>query len=372
MDETQSRKLDHVKIALSPQVDFKDYCSEVYDEIQLFHQAFPGIDFNEVDTSTSFLGYRLNAPLMITGMTGGHPSLTNVNKQLALIAEKHGIAIGVGSERAIITSSFKREVVESYRVVRDTARSVPVIGNIGLNTLNDIDVDLVVKLVEVLDADALAIHLNPAQEIIQPEGDTRFNHRLVEKVKEVIRSLNKPVIIKEVGNGLSMEVVKTFHEIGVRIFDVAGACGTNWALVEALRNPADTPRYKYGMKLSRWGIPTPISVIEARHTAKDSTIIASGGVWDGVKAVVNIALGADIAGIAKPVLKKLLEEGFESADRYIDEYIFEIKATMFLLGARRTSELRTRPVALGPMITQLLLQRGIDPYSYINTTRRGL
>lgn len=371
MDEVQSRKLHHIEVALDPRVDFEDNCSDLYREIQLVHRAFPGFELGDVDSSLEFLGYRLEAPLMITGMTGGHPSLTGINRALAELAEKKRVAIGVGSQRAIVTSGFREDVVASYRVVRDVARDVPVIGNIGLNTLNDVEYDTIVKLVEVLEADALAIHLNPAQEVIQPEGDTRFNHRLLEKVRELVKTLGKPVIVKEVGNGLSMETVKVFHDAGVRIYDVAGACGTNWALVEALRNQPGTPRYECGIMLAKWGIPTPLSVIETRFTATDSFIIASGGVWDGFKAAVNIVLGADMAGLAKPLLKKLLKEGLKQAETYLDTYVFELKTAMFLSGARTLRELREAPVILGGRVTGIMLQRGIDPATYLRQVRRG-
>lgn len=371
MDEVQARKLQHLELALDPRVDYKDYCRSIYSEIKLIHKALPGLSFSDVSLEVEFLGYKLSAPLMITGMTGGHPSLTKVNKMLAELAESKRIAIGVGSQRAMVTSGFNSDVVASYRVVRDTARSVPVIGNIGLNTLNDIELDVVVKLVEVLDADALAIHLNPAQEVVQPEGDTRLRTELVDKVKELVSVLGKPIVIKEVGSGLSMEVVELFHRAGVRIFDVAGACGTNWALIEAYRNPPGTPRYESGLKLSEWGIPTPLSVIEARHAARDSIIIASGGVWDGFKAAVNIALGADMAGVAKPILGKLLKEGVAAAEVYLDSYIYELKTAMYLTGARTTRDLRSVPVVLGSNIVGVMLQRGIDLYKYLSHERKG-
>ncbi|ACL11682.1 isopentenyl-diphosphate delta-isomerase [Desulfurococcus amylolyticus 1221n] len=370
MDEIQNRKLHHIRLALDPRVDFKDHCSEIYREIQLVHQALPGLDFDEVDVKQVFLGYRLEAPIMITGMTGGHPSLVSINKMLATLAEKKRVAIGVGSQRAIVKSNFSEDVVASYRIVRETARSVPVIGNIGLNTLRDIDTDTVIRLVEVIDADAIAIHLNPAQEVIQPEGDTRFSLDVIDKVKELVASLRKPVIIKEVGNGLSMETVRIFHNIGVKIYDTAGACGTNWALVETLRNQPGSSRYECGLKLSEWGIPTPLSVIETRYVAEDSFIIASGGVWDGFKAAVNIAIGADMVGVAKPILKNILDNGLERAEAYLDNYIFELKTAMFLSGARNIGELRSKPIILGQKIVNTMLQRGINPHTYLNNTRR--
>ena len=229
-NQTVKRKSEHIDIVLKEEASYPNQCIDIYNGIRVVHRAFPGIGYNDIDTSIEFLGYKLKAPLMITGITGGNTSVRDVNEKLAVIAEEYGLAIGVGSQRAMLENK-DRDILESYLIVRRIAENVPVIGNIGLNTLRDYSVKEVADLVDTLEADALAIHLNPGQELIQPEGDTFFSSELLGKLEELVDTLSKPVIIKEVGTGLSMEDVELFSSIGIKIFDVAGACGTNWFLV---------------------------------------------------------------------------------------------------------------------------------------------
>ncbi len=360
-NQTVKRKSEHIDIVLKEEVSYPNQCIDIYNGIRVVHRAFPGIGYNDIDTSIEFLGYKLKAPLMITGITGGNTSVRDVNEKLAVIAEEYGLAIGVGSQRAMLENK-DRDILESYLIVRRIAENVPVIGNIGLNTLKDYSVKEVADLVDTLEADALAIHLNPGQELIQPEGDTFFSSELLGKLEELVDTLSKPVIIKEVGTGLSMEDVELFSSIGIKIFDVAGACGTNWFLVEGYRAMGNgfDDKYMLAQKLSNWGIPTPLSVIEARWASPDSFIIASGGVWDGFKAAINIILGADMAGFAAPVLKRLYREGIKGARLYVKRYIEELKTVMFLTGSKSISELRGKPVYLSSDILSMLSSRGID------------
>ncbi len=364
-----NRKLEHIRIVLEEEVSFPDQCRDIYNNISLIHQAFPRMNLEDIDLSMKFLGYELSAPLLITGMTGGHERLVKINKKLAELAEKYKIAIGVGSQRPLLVKPNEPGVLQSYLIVRKTARDVPVIGNIGANSLQDYNVDEIIDLVDKIDADALAIHLNPAQEVIQPEGDTRFNEKILDKINKLLDKIHVPVIIKEVGNGLSMETVKLFRSMGIRYFDVAGACGTNWILVEKYRN-RDYFKSMIADKLASWGIPTPLSVIEARSTAPDSYIIASGGVWDGIRAVKNLVLGANMAGFARPVLVKLFE-GFDKADQFIKLFIEEMKILLFLIGAKNIYELHSKPVILGKIILDYMSQRGID-YKLYDKARRSI
>lgn len=366
LSETMCRKLEHIDIVLEKNTIFPQQCREYYDSIKLVHQAIPLVDYNDIDTSINFLGYTLQAPLMITGMTGGHPESLKINEGLAKVARETGIAIGVGSQRAMIEKPVE-QVIKTYTIVREVASNVPVIGNIGLNTLRNIELRKLEEIVSVLKADALAIHLNPAQELIQPEGDTNFSGRTIEVLKDCIRELSVPVIVKEVGNGLSMEVVEILSKIGVEYFDVAGACGTNWVLVEKYRAEKRGLKEKAVLaeKLALWGIPTPQAVIEARWANPRAFIIASGGVWDGVKAAKNIVLGADMNGFARPVLKHLLEGGVDSAIKFVRKYINELKAVMFLVGAGNISELRKKKFIILDPFKTAVIQRGIDIGKYM-------
>lgn len=364
-----ARKVEHLRLSLLEEVDMSLLCRDIYDEVKLVHRGFPGINYEDVELGRDFLGYRLRAPLMITGITGGPPATISINEKLASLAEEFGIGIGVGSQRAMLVNRGKEEVLRSYKVVREIARDVPVIGNIGANTLQDLQLEDIVYLMESIGADALAIHLNPAQEIVQPEGDTRFGPAILDKVAELRKEIGKPLILKEVGFGLSLEVVKKFHDVGIRIFDVAGACGTNWAIIESYRHSADSPRSSLASILRGWGLPTPLSVVEARWASPSSTIIASGGVWNGLLAAKNIALGADIAGFARPVLKALLEGGLEAARKFLAKYVEELRATMFLTGSRDVYELRRAQVVIGDRIARYLEMRGIDRGLYFEIVR---
>jgi isopentenyl-diphosphate delta-isomerase len=352
-------------------VVFPGNCEHVYSEVYLVHRGLPGLNLDRVDLSTTFLGYELGAPVIIEAITGGSTTSKQINEGLAKIASEFRIAIGVGSQRPILLSSFRQDVIDTYRVVREIARNVPVIGNIGVTQLREVDVDTLKRLVDVIGADALAIHLNPAQEAVQPEGDHDFGGDLYERIREVARELGVPVMVKEVGHGLSMEVVSRLVELGVKYVDTAGACGTNWALVEAHRNPRDSANYHVGLELANWGVPTPLSVIEARSVSRDIVVVGSGGVWSGLRAAKTLALGANLVGFARPILKALVEEGLEGARRFVRNYIATLKTVMFLVGAESVRDLCKVPVVLGPLIANYLVQRGINPLEYIEKKRCG-
>jgi isopentenyl-diphosphate delta-isomerase len=363
----ESRKNEHIHLSLRSDVTFENKCRELFSQIVLIHQALPGLRYEDIDLSTSFLSYELSAPIVIEAMTGGTRLAKKINESLALVASKYRVAIGVGSQRPIIASKFDPEIVATYRVVRDIAREVPVIGNIGVAQLAEFDINDIIRAVELIEADALAVHLNPAQEIIQPEGDRNFSTSLVEKVVELSKSLRKPIIIKEVGNGLSLEVASLFCKHGLRIFDVAGACGTSWVMIEALRCHEGSPNHVLGSKLHEewWGIPTPLSLVEVKAACPGSKVIASGGVWDGFKAAKMLAIGASMVGFARPLLKALVDAGLEGAFKYLEQYIRELKTAMFLTGTRSLRELCEKPVVLGPLVVSYLTMRGIDVAAYL-------
>jgi isopentenyl-diphosphate delta-isomerase len=324
-----------------------------------------------VDLSVKFLGYKLKSPIIIEAITGGPPASKPINESLAKIASEFQVSIGVGSQRPILQSLFREDVVNTYRIVREIAHNVPVIGNIGVTQLREVEIDTLKRLVDVINADALAIHLNPTQEVIQPEGDVNFGEDLYYRIRDLARELNVPVIVKEVGHGLSMEVTSRLFELGVRYVDTAGACGTNWALVEAYRNSRESVKYHVGLELSKWGIPTPLSVIECRSISKDLFVIGSGGVWSGLKAAKLLALGANLVGFARPILKTLIEQGIEGVRRFITQYLTTLKTVMFLLGIKSTREACKAPVVLGPSIVNYLVQRGINPAEYLEKKRCG-
>ncbi|MGC9011983.1 type 2 isopentenyl-diphosphate Delta-isomerase [Thermogladius sp.] len=359
------RKLSHIDVVLTKDVDHPDHCKQYFDSVVLVHQAFPALRLEDVDLRVKFLKYEVNAPVMITGMTGGHPEVYSVNEKLATIAEVLRIPIGVGSMRPVLVKRGDTAVAETYKIVRRVARDVPVIGNIGAVNLPGLDEKVFIDLVNEFELDALAVHLNPAQEVVQPEGETGFTVEVVEAVVRLAKAVGVPLIVKEVGNGLSMETVSVFYSKGIRMFDVAGACGTNWVSVEKYRLPEGDLRRVVAEALSSWGIPTPAAIVEARYVAPDATIIASGGVWDGLRAAKSISLGADLVGLAKPLLKTLLLEGYERALKFMEAYIHTLKTVMFLTSSRNTFELRRRPVVILSPLLEYLKQRGIDVNEYV-------
>lgn len=284
------RKLEHLLICENYDVSFKNKTNG-FEDIELIHNVLPEIDKQEIDLSTSTFGKKLDSPLFITAITGGHPAAKEINKQLAIAAENNNIALGVGSQRAACEHP---ELEDTYTVVRENAPNCLLVGNIGAPQLN-----LAEKAVEILDADILAIHLNPLQESIQPEGDLDARGYL-DLISQITNSVNIPIIAKETGCGISAESAEALVEAGVDFIDIEGAGGTSWAAVETYRAE---DRY-LGEIFWDWGIPTAVSTVEVTN-AIDVPVISSGGIRSGLEAAKAIALGADAVGMALPFLKIL-------------------------------------------------------------------
>jgi len=346
------RKVDHLKIALSDQVQigsagFKNY--------SFTHNALPELNFEDIDTSTEFLGKKVNYPFFISCMTGGVEKGSIINKNLAIAAQKHKIPMGVGSQRSAIENP---EYAKSYAVVRKYAVDIPVMANVGLVQLNyGFGLKEIEAIIKMVDADALVFHINPVQEVIQPEGDRNFG-KLIGKLEKIIDKIKVPVIAKEVGFGLSFEVVEKLYQAGVRIFDTAGWGGTNWAMVEGLREKADL---KLAQLFSNWGIPTTESIIQCKKFSdslqkrtlklgksnsnskskrrEDVVILGSGGVRSGVDVAKALALGADLAGIAAPFAKKALVSAHE-VEKLILSYATELRVAMFATGSKNIKKLK--------------------------------
>ncbi|MEM0105615.1 MAG: type 2 isopentenyl-diphosphate Delta-isomerase [Zestosphaera sp.] len=351
--ENRARKLEHIDVVLNKHVEGPG--TTWFEYVFLLHHAASEVSLSDVDVRTHFLGRELRAPLLISAMTGGAPGTEEINLKLAEVAEKFGIGLGLGSQRAAVEDS---RLEYTYRVVREYARSVPVIGNIGAYEFIKYDLRTIEKLVSMVEADALAVHLNLAQEIVQPEGTPNFSN-LVRKAELIVRELSIPLVVKEVGQGLSYEVVKDLSNIGVRIFDVAGAGGTNWVVVEKHRaqRRGDKLKELIAGNLIDWGIPTAASIIEARRAAPHSTVIGSGGIRTSIDAVKALRIGADLVGIAAPVLRSYFGG---CLDEYIGAFIHGIKAVIALTGSRSLEELRSRPVVITSMLREWLMSRGFD------------
>ena len=341
------RKLEHLLICKNYDVEFKDKTTG-FEDIELVHNALPEVDKNEIDLSTSVFGKKLDSPLFITAITGGHPAAKDVNKQLAIAAEEHNIALGVGSQRAACEHP---ELADTYSVVRENAPDCLLVGNIGAPQLN-----LANKAVEILDADILAIHLNPLQESIQPEGDidARGFLELISKITDLV---DIPVMAKETGCGISAETAKQLVNAGISFIDVEGAGGTSWAAVETYRSD---DRY-YGELFWDWGIPTAISTAEVVN-AVDVPVISSGGIRSGLEAAKAIALGADSVGMALPFLKKSISQ--EELNQLINKFNDSLRIAMFLVGVNNIEELKQSKLVIGGKTKQWLEDREINTRNY--------
>lgn len=342
MPSIKDRKKDHLKIALS---DIAQVGDSGFGNYRFVHNAAPEINFAEIDTSASFLGKKVNYPFFISCMTGGVDKGMAINKNLAKAAQKFNIAMGVGSQRIAIEHPEYQKLFK----VRKYAPDIPIIANVGLVQLNyGFGLEEFQGIVDMIDADALAVHLNPIQEVIQPEGDRNFEE-LLPKLEKIIGKLKVPVIVKEVGFGLSYDVIKRFYNIGVRVFDTAGWGGTNWALVEGLRGKADK---NLGELFSNWGIPTTESIkmaskfkreIKSKREREKMVILGSGGVRTGVDITKAIVLGSDLAGIAAPFAKAALESE-DAVKELIQRLATELKVAMFGVGARNLQELKKKAI----------------------------
>lgn len=342
-----NRKLEHLLICKNYDVEFKDKTTG-FEDIELIHNALPEVDKNEIDLSTSVFGKKLDSPLFITAITGGHPSAKEINKQLAIAADTNNIALGVGSQRAACEHP---ELEDTYTVVRDNAPDCLLVGNIGAPQLN-----LANKAVEILDADILAVHLNPLQESIQPEGDLDARGYL-ESINEITDMVDIPVMAKETGCGISAETAQQLVDAGVKFIDVEGAGGTSWAAVETYR--ADD-RY-FGEMFWDWGIPTAISTAEVVNTV-DVPVISSGGIRSGLEAAKAIALGADSVGMALPFLKKSVSQ--EELNNFINKFNDSLRIAMFLVGANNIEELKQSKLVIRGKTREWLNERGINTKNY--------
>ena len=329
--EERDRKAEHIDLALDQRMQVEH---RYFDEWTFTHEALPEIDFADIDTSTQFLGKELAAPLLISCMTGGTKVANDINLNLAAGAEQRGIAVGVGSQRKAIEDP---EQTASFQV-RDVAPTVPLLGNIGAVQLNyGFGVDECRRAVEMISADALAVHLNPLQEAIQPEGQLNFS-TLLPKIELLARKLEVPLVAKEVGSGLSTATGQRLLDAGVSILDTAGVGGTSWARIEASR-AEDIP---LGELFADWGIPTPESIRQL-SALPGATVIGSGGVRSGLDVAKAIALGADLVGLAYPFLEAATESPEKVAQR-IDSLVRELKIAMFCLGTNNLTELASAKI----------------------------
>lgn len=320
------RKTDHLRICIEEAIEAG---STGLEDIRLTHEALPELNFDDINLGIDFLGKPLNYPVIIEGITGGVSSAGNINKDLATIANELGIGFGVGSQRMAIENP---KLADTYQV-RDVAPDVFLIANLGAVQLNyGYGLAECEKAIEMIKADALALHINPLHEIIQQEGNRDFSN-LVDKINSISRKLKKPVIAKCVGSGMSY---KTAKKLRVSAVDVGGCGGTSWSLIESHRGDAKTKRI--GEAFAEWGIPTAQSIREVSKL--DKTTIGSGGIRTGIEAAKAIALGADCVGMALPILRAWAVNGKKGVREFLDQFTTELRIAMFLTGSETVKDLK--------------------------------
>ena len=347
---TKQRKMEHIEICLDEDVQYS--IPTMFNDIEFIHNALPEIDKDAIDLTTNFLGLRASAPIVIAGMTGGHPETLAINKRLAQAAELLRLPIGVGSQRSAIENP---DLADTFRIVRDEAPSVPIIANIGAT-----HVDSALQAIEMIEADVLAIHLNPLQEAVQPEGDCN-SIGVLDKIADIVDSVEVPVLIKETGAGISAGVATQLESIGVDAIDCGGAGGTSWSAVEyyrALKEEDEIQSY-LGKIFWDWGIPTALSVIMILDST-DLDVVATGGIRTGIDVAKAVGIGAMAAGVAIPLLRAAVHGTTEDVVYELNKLIEGLRVTMYLTGCNTIDDLVSRPLIIKGELAESLNSLGID------------
>lgn len=345
---TSSRKQQHIQVTLAQDVSFHTKTTG-FERWDFPHNALPELNLTDIDPSTTFLGKRIAFPFMISSMTGGYAAAEKINRQLAEICAIKKIAMGVGSQRqALEDQRYHR----SFSVVRNEARDIPVFGNLGAAEVAKLrDASPVLRLIDLIQADGFAVHLNPLQELLQPEGSTNFRGVLA-GIEMLVKSIPVPLMVKEIGAGISANVASRLLDVGVTIIDVAGAGGTSWAGVEILRNSTGRKKKEKGWKQTSqhfwdWGIPTVDAVREVcvlKNKSPKLKVISSGGISSGMDIAKSIALGADYAGTARPILSTLAQGGVQAVLQLLSAWERELQGVMFLTGSPSIADLQRQPM----------------------------
>ena len=335
----KSRKKEHVENYLK--TSFKG--DNLFDCIYLEHNALPDLDLSDIDTSINFLGRTMDYPIIINAMTGGAEFAKEINSDLSLLARKFNIPMAVGSETILLCEDDVCK--ESFKVVRENiGKEGIVIANLsGHATVEEAKIAM-----EVIDANAIQIHLNPAQELAMDEGDRDFKG-LINNIESIVKNIDKPVIVKEIGFGISKDVAGRLYDIGVKYIDISGFGGTNFMEIENLRN-----RNIDLTELYSWGIPSALSLIECRQLPDDLKLISSGGIRTATDIVKSIVLGAEFAGISGEILSYLVHGGYDNTKEYLDGLTYKIKMIMLLMGKKNISELRNSKYRVSGELKDLL------------------
>lgn len=354
--ETRKRKADHIRISLNHNVQARKVTTG-FEDTHLIHNALPEIDKQDIDLSTTVFNHKFSAPLIVGAITGGTPEAAKINAAIAEAVEELGLGMGVGSQRVAIED---KTLEKTFAIARKKAPTAFLIANLGgVQLVHGYGLKEVKKAVEMIDADAIAIHLNPLQEAVQPEGQTRFGG-VLEKIGEITKELGKPVIAKETGAGIAAEEAKRLEAANVEGIDISGAGGTSFAAVEYYRakGKSNSSQRRLGEVFWDWGIPTAVSLVEVSQSV-NIPIIASGGIRSGVEMAKALALGASLTSISKPVLEAAVK-GVKETKRELLLLIEELKNSMFLVGADTVQALKEKPVVITGKTAEWLRLRGFN------------
>ncbi len=334
----KDRKKEHIEHYLKS--TYRNYT--LFEDIYIEHNSLPELNFAEIDTRTNFLGKVVEYPIMINAMTGGTEFSREINRELSKIAKKYNIPMAVGSQTIALKN---KDSHKSFKIVRET------IGNNGViiaNLSGYASVEEAKYAMDILDADGIQLHLNPAQELVMREGDRDFKG-ILENIANMITSVEKPVIVKEVGFGISRDVVQRLHKVGVRYVDISGKGGTNFIEIEDRRNDEIDFSDIYS-----WGIPTALSLLQCKDIGEDLKIISSGGIKTSLDILKSLILGAHMVGIGGMILRKLIEDGYEVADKYMEGLIYKLKVLMALTGSKNIEELKNTPYKIKGVLKDLV------------------
>ena len=358
-DEVKQRKIEHVNIALGQDISVAQRAN--WNDVQLVHQALPEVDLDEIDTSVTFLGHALRYPIFMSSLTGGHQDVISINRNLARAAERYGLALGVGSQRAAIVNA---DVISSYTITREHAPNAYLIANIGAPQLiaqprhAPFTIEQVEHAITMIGANALAVHMNSLQEATQPEGDRRAAGEAA-ALKTLASQVNIPVIAKETGAGVCREQALLLRSCGVAAIDVGGAGGSSMSAMEAARSKArgDERTRNIGLLFQDWGIATPVSIVEAG--VAHLPLISTGGVRNGLDMARALALGASLVGIGFPFLKAA-SESYEAVCELLETIVAELKVAMQLSGAGAIGQLQQTDIVVTGETRNWLTMRGFE------------
>ena len=337
MKTRRDRKKEHIDLFLKS--SYKQ--STLFEDVYLEHNAIPELDFKEIDTSTTFLGKSVDYPIMINAITGGTNFSQEINRYLSDIAFEFNIPIAVGSQTIGINDVNS---AESFKIVRGRIKDGVVIANTSAN----VNVNVAKKAIEMIEADAIQLHLNVAQELVMSEGDREFRG-VLKNIEQIAANVEVPVIVKEVGFGISKDAAERLYNVGVRYIDISGVGGTNFIEIEGNRNNEMDFTDLYS-----WGIPTALSLIQCANLKGDLNIISSGGIKDAQDVIKSLCIGAKMVGISGEILRRLLEDGYDCAYKYVKELVYKMKVIMLLLGKKDVNELHSVPYKVKGELKELI------------------